>query len=611
MSEKELHTHGTDCACGHNHHHHDDGCGCGHDHAHEDIDKKAFLRKLVPGLFFFLLGAAVEHLIPGSESSTLWHYVELAAFALSYIFVGFSILREAVEGVLAKNIFNENLLMAVASLGAFAIGEYSEGCAVVLLYTVGEFLQSLAVQKSRRSIKGMLEQKPDTVRIQAKDGLTEAAPETVQPGQTIVVEPGEKIHLDGTVLEGNAEVDTAALTGESIPVSVAPGMEVLAGSVAIDGALTIRVDKPYGDSAVARVLAALEHAQDSKSHTEKFITRFARIYTPIVCGIALALVLIPPLFFGGDWHEWIYRGLSALVVSCPCAIVISVPLSFFGGLGTCSREGILVKGADHLETLARCDVGVFDKTGTITSGKFEFVRCECVHCHCIDKHNHRELLRIIAACERLSTHPIAKSICLAFGQFADDCVVTDAKNYAGMGVSAVVDGVRYYAGNEKLMQKIGVSFTETQLVGTAVYCCTDTEFLGEKVQRVQALQQQGHTVLYAGDGINDAPVLAAADLGVAMGGAGADVAIEASDMVIQGDSLSQLPVGVTVARKTVGIARENIIFAIAVKLLIILGCAVGIFDENAMWLAVFGDVGVCLLAVANALRVLHIRKKKK
>ena len=660
MSEKELHTHGTDCACGHNHHHHDDGCGCGHDHAHEDIDKKAFLRKLVPGLFFFLLGAAVEHLIPGSESSTLWHYVELAAFALSYIFVGFSILREAVEGVLAKNIFNENLLMAVASLGAFAIGEYSEGCAVVLLYTVGEFLQSLAVQKSRRSIKGMLEQKPDTVRVQAKDGLTEAAPETVQPG--------EKIHLDGTVLEGNAEVDTAALTGESIPVSVAPGMEVLAGSVAIDGALTIRVDKPYGDSAVARVLTALEHAQDSKSHTEKFITRFARIYTPIVCGIALALVLIPPLFFGGDWHEWIYRGLSALVVSCPCAIVISVPLSFFGGLGTCSREGILVKGADHLETLARCDVGVFDKTGTITSGKFEFVRCECVHCHCIDKHNHRELLRIIAACERLSTHPIAKSICLAFGQFADDCVVTDAKNYAGMGVSAVVDGVRYYAGNEKLMQKIGVPFTETQLVGTAVYCCTDTEFLGdivfadiiktdsreaidrlhrmgmkqaimltgdresiaadiaakagldgyyakllpeEKVQRVQTLQQQGHTVLYAGDGINDAPVLAAADLGVAMGGAGADVAIEASDMVIQGDSLSQLPVGVTVARKTVGIARENIIFAIAVKLLIILGCAVGIFDENAMWLAVFGDVGVCLLAVANALRVLHIRKKKK
>ena len=282
MSEKELHTHGTDCACGHNHHHHDDGCGCGHDHAHEDIDKKAFLRKLVPGLFFFLLGAAVEHLIPGSESSTLWHYVELAAFALSYIFVGFSILREAVEGVLAKNIFNENLLMAVASLGAFAIGEYSEGCAVVLLYTVGEFLQSLAVQKSRRSIKGMLEQKPDTVRVQAKDGLTEAAPETVQPGQTIVVEPGEKIHLDGTVLEGNAEVDTAALTGESIPVSVAPGMEVLAGSVAIDGALTIRVDKPYGDSAVARVLAALEHAQDSKSHTEKFITRVARIYTHCV-----------------------------------------------------------------------------------------------------------------------------------------------------------------------------------------------------------------------------------------------------------------------------------------------------------------------------------------
>lgn len=666
MSEKKLHTHGADCSCTHDHH--GDGCSCGHDHAHETLDKKAFLRKLVPGLLFFLAGAAIEHLVPGSESSPLWHYGELGAFALSYLFVGFSILREAVEGVLAKNVFNENLLMAVASLGAFAIGEYSEGCAVVLLYTVGEFLQSLAVQKSRRSITDMLEQKPDAVRV-LKDGvLTETAPDTVEPGQTVVVEPGEKIHLDGTVLEGNAEVDTSALTGESIPQSVAPGMAVLAGSVAIDGALTIRVDKPYAHSAVARVLAALEHAQSNKSHAEKFITRFARIYTPIVCAIALGLILIPPLFFGGDWHEWIYRGLSALVVSCPCAIVISVPLSFFGGLGACSKEGILVKGANHLETLARCDVGVFDKTGTITSGKFEFVRCECVHCHCIDRKNHRELLRIIAACERLSTHPIAKSICLAFGQFADDCVVTQAKNYAGMGVSAVVDGVRYYAGNEKLMQKVGVAFTETKLVGTAVYCCTDTEFLGdivfadviktdskeaiarlhtmgfkqavmltgdradiaadiaakagldgyyakllpeEKVQKVLDLQQQGHTVLYAGDGINDAPVLAAADLGVAMGGAGVDVAIEASDMVIQGDSLSQLPVGVSVARKTVGIARQNIIFTLAIKLLIIIGCAVGIFDENAMWLAVFGDVGVCLLAVANALRVLHIPKPGK
>ena len=388
---------------------------------------------------------------------------------------------------------------------------------------------------------------------------------------------------------------------------------------------------------------------------------------PAVISISVLTTLVW-LLLGREFGYALARGISVLVISCPCALGLATPVAIMVGNGLGARNGILFKTAASLEAAGRTQIVALDKTGTITSGKFEFVRCECVHCHCIDKHNHRELLRIIAACERLSTHPIAKSICLAFGQFADDCVVTDAKNYAGMGVSAVVDGVRYYAGNEKLMQKIGVPFTETQLVGTAVYCCTDTEFLGdivfadiiktdsreaidrlhrmgmkqaimltgdresiaadiaakagldgyyakllpeEKVQRVQALQQQGHTVLYAGDGINDAPVLAAADLGVAMGGAGADVAIEASDMVIQGDSLSQLPVGVTVARKTVGIARENIIFAIAVKLLIILGCAVGIFDENAMWLAVFGDVGVCLLAVANALRVLHIRKKKK
>ena len=586
----------------------------------------------------------------------------VALFSVSYLIVGYDILWRALTNILHGRVFDENFLMTVATVGAVALGELGEAAAVMLFY------QEIAVDKSRKSIAELMDIRPDYAYVLRDGEAVKVAPYDVAVGDTLVVKPGDRVPLDCVVTEGASSLDTSALTGESLPREVACGSEVMSGCINMTGVLYARVEKPFGESTASRILELVENASDKKSSSENFITKFARVYTPVVVGVALLLAVLPPLIIGGGWNDWVYRALSFLVVSCPCAIVISVPLSFFGGLGTCSREGILVKGADHLETLARCDVGVFDKTGTITSGKFEFVRCECVHCHCIDKHNHRELLRIIAACERLSTHPIAKSICLAFGQFADDCVVTDAKNYAGMGVSAVVDGVRYYAGNEKLMQKIGVPFTETQLVGTAVYCCTDTEFLGdivfadiiktdsreaidrlhhmgmkqaimltgdrepiaadiaakagldgyyakllpeEKVQRVQALQQQGHTVLYAGDGINDAPVLAAADLGVAMGGAGADVAIEASDMVIQGDSLSQLPVGVTVARKTVGIARENIIFAIAVKLLIILGCAVGIFDENAMWLAVFGDVGVCLLAVANALRVLHIRKKKK
>ena len=388
-----------------------------------------------------------------------------------------------------------------------------------------------------------------------------------------------------------------------------------------------------------------------------------------MCLIALLIIVIPPLFFGGEWSEWIYRGLSALVVSCPCAIVISVPLGFFGGIGACSKRGILIKGSDHLEMLAKCNVGVFDKTGTITSGKFEYVNCECVHCHCEHKADHRELLGLIAACEKFSDHPIAKSVSLAFGQYADKYTVEDAKNYAGMGVSAVVDGKRYYAGNEKLMAQVGVDFKETNLIGTAIYLCSDSEFLGDivfadiikqdsrqalsdmkkmgitktvmltgdkeiiakdiaeragideyyakllpqdKVQKVRELKQDPNAVvLYTGDGINDAPVLAEADLGVAMGAIGSDVAIEAADIVIMGDSLSKIPEGRKISRKTMNIVRENIVFSIGVKLLIIIGCAVGIFDENAMWLAVFGDVGVCLIAIANSLRAMYYGKKMK
>lgn len=665
MNEHEHHNHHDHCDCCHNEHCHDDGCGCGHDHehSHDTENKGEFLFKVITGAVLLAAGYII------SEFTELSDFVSLLCFGISYLLVGFSILKEAVEGIIHGNIFNECFLMAIASIGAFAIGEYTEGCAVVLLYTVGEFLQGMALGKSRKSIKDMLEMKPAAVKIMRDGQVVEIKPEEVKIGDEFIVNAGERIDIDGVIVSGSAEVDMSALTGESIPVSMAKGSEVLSGAVCLDGTLTIRAEKEYKDSTVSQILKMVEESNDKKSKTEKFISRFAKIYTPVVCLIALLIIVVPPLFFGGEWSEWIYRGLSALVVSCPCAIVISVPLGFFGGIGACSKRGILIKGSDHLEMLAKCNVGVFDKTGTITSGKFEYVNCECVHCHCEHKADHRELLGLIAACEKFSDHPIAKSVSLAFGQYADKYTVEDAKNYAGMGVSAVVDGKRYYAGNEKLMAQVGVDFKETNLIGTAIYLCSDSEFLGDivfadiikqdsrqalsdmkkmgitktvmltgdkeiiakdiaeragideyyakllpqdKVQKVRELKQDPNAVvLYTGDGINDAPVLAEADLGVAMGAIGSDVAIEAADIVIMGDSLSKIPEGRKISRKTMNIVRENIVFSIGVKLLIIIGCAVGIFDENAMWLAVFGDVGVCLIAIANSLRAMYYGKKMK
>ncbi len=675
MDEKQKHDHSECCDCKHEHHHdahcdcghhHGDGCGCGHDHAHEELNKKDFIFKVATGGILLVIGYILNELTEKGVID-IPSFVYLLCFGLSYLIVGFSIIKEAIEGIIHGDIFNENFLMGIASIGAFAVGEYTEGCAVMFLFTIGEFLQSLAVQKSRKSIKNMLELKPQEVTVLRDDAETVMSPDDVEIGDIMIIKPGEKLDIDGKIIEGCAELDMKALTGESIPVSKSAGDEVLAGSVNIDGALKVEATKRYKDSTVSKILDMLEDAEDKKSNAEHFITRFARIYTPIVCLIALLIILVPPIFFGGEWKEWIYRGLSALVVSCPCALVISIPLSFFGGIGACSKEGILIKGSNYLEALAKVDTGVFDKTGTITSGKFEYVNCECYHCHCSDN-QHRELLKIIAACERYSTHPLAKSISLAFSHYADECDVRDAKNYAGMGVSAVVDGTKYYVGNEKLMQKIGVDFKETECIGTAVYCASETEFKGdivfadiikqdskealaqlhkqgithtvmltgdkepiakdiaakagidtvyaklmpdEKVAKVKELQEKGSCVLYTGDGINDAPVLAQADLGIAMGAVGSDVAIEASDMVIMSDSLSKIPTGRRIAKKTLAIVKENIIFSLAVKILIIIGCATGIFDENAMWLAVFGDVGVCLIAIANSMRTMIVKKKKE
>lgn len=659
MADNHKHTH-DECCCEHNHEH---ACSC--EHNHEDINKGQFLFKLIGGGFFLIAGYILNEV---AEKGKIYlpDFSFLVCFMLSYLIVGFDIIKEAVEGVMHKDIFNENLLMTIASLGAFAVGEYSEGCMVVFLFTIGEFLQGLALDKSRKSIKNMLEAKVEVVNI--IDGEKEKAisPEEVKIGDLMIIRPGEKLDIDGVITNGTSQFDMKSLTGETIPVTKGVGDSVLAGSVSLDGTVTVKAEKEYKDSTVSHILDMLEKSQDKKSHAQKFITRFARIYTPIVCLIAVLIMVVPPLFFNGQWHEWLYRGLSALVVSCPCALVISIPLSFFAGIGACSREGILVKGGNYLEILAKADTGVFDKTGTLTNGKFEFVTCEHNHCHCKDN-QHRELLKIIAACERYSNHPIAKSINVAFGHYADECEVKDSKTYAGLGVSAIVDGVKYYVGNEKLMKEHCNDFKETNVIGTAIYCCSESKFMGdivfadiikqdskdalkalkklgiaktvmmtgdkeeiakdiaskagidtvysrlmpdEKANIVSELQKSGNTVVYTGDGINDAPVLSQADVGVAMGGAGSDIAVEASDMVIMGDSLSKLAIGKKVAKKTIRIVHENIIFAIAVKLLIIIGCAIGIFDENAMWLAVFGDVGVCLIAIANSLRALRVGKIK-
>lgn len=639
------------------------GCACGHNHA--EVDKGSFLFKLIGGGFFFVLGWLLSEL---TEKGTIAmpSSIYLLCFALSYLIVGFDIVKEAVEGVIHGDIFNENLLMCIASIGAFAVGEYSEGCAVVFLYTVGEFLQGLAVDKSRRSIKNMLGADVREVRVIKNGEEIGVDAQSVQPGDIMVIRAGERLELDSVIVSGKTQFDMRALTGEAVPLTKSEGDNVPAGSINLDEQITVKAEREYKDSTVCRILDMLDSSQDETSKTQKFITRFAKIYTPVVCLIAIAIMVIPPLFFGGEWHDWLYRGLSALVVSCPCALVISIPLGFFAGVGACSKNGILVKGENYLEALAKADTGIFDKSGTLTSGKFDFVTCEHRHCHCADN-QHRELLKIIAACEKISDRPIAKSINMAFGHYADDCVIEQARELENLGVSAVVDGIKYYVGGDELMRLHCDDFEETSVIGTPVYCCKDGEFMGdivfadvvkqdsldalaqlkklgigkavmmtdgkkriadsiadeagidevyfhlspqEKAEVVKKMQENGETVIYAGDGISDAPVLKQADAGVAVGGAGSEIAVQAADIVIMGSSLSKLALAKKIAKKTVHVVRENIIFALAVKIMIILGCAVGIFDENAMWLAVFGDVGVCLIAIANSLRALIVKKIK-
>lgn len=580
----------------------------------------------------------------------------LILLILAYLAVGWDVLKEAGEHILHGQVFDENFLMSLATLGAFAIGEYPEAVAVMLFYQIGEWFQSLAVHRSRKSISALMDIRPDVANLERDGDILTLSPEEVSVDDIIVIKPGERVPLDGVVLEGTSALNTAALTGESLPRDVMAGDEVISGCVNLSGLLRVKVTKPYGESTVAKILDLVENASDKKAKTESFITRFALVYTPLVVIAAVLLFVIPPLVSGGGWSLWGYRALSFLVVSCPCALVISVPLSFFGGIGGASKQGILVKGSNYLEALAKADTVVFDKTGTLTHGVFHVT---VIH---PDEISPQELLRIAATVESYSGHPISRSIRAHYQGEADPQGLKEVQEIAGQGVSALLEGRRVYAGNEKLMDSIGVALPDCPHVGTVVHVAQEGEYLGhiviadeikpgsaqairelkkagvrqsvmltgdsqavaqdvasklgidrtyaqllpaQKVEHVEALlaeKSRGGQLLFVGDGINDAPVLSRADVGVAMGALGSDAAVEAADVVLMDDNPQKLPLAIGIARKTLSIARQNIVFALAVKFLVLILAAVGIAN---MWMAVFADVGVTFIAVLNAMRALQ------
>ena len=542
--------------------------------------------------------------------------------------------------------------MAIATLGAFAIGEYPEAAAVMLFYQIGEFFQSVAVGRSRKSIAALMDIRPDYANVLRHGEEQQVDPEEVAVGETILVKPGEKIPLDGIVLEGSSSVNTAALTGESLPVDKTVGEQVVSGSINLTGLLKIRTESAYAESTVARILELVENSAEKKSRIENFITRFARWYTPLVVVSALLLALIPPLFFHGVWSDWIQRALIFLVVSCPCALVVSVPLSFFGGLGGASRDGILIKGANYMEMLDKVDTMVFDKTGTLTQGRFAV---DAIHPAEISE---EELLDIAAAAESYSSHPVAESVVKAHEGDIDRSRIGEVKELAGMGIQAQVDGRSFYVGNGKLMDQVGAAWHECHLPGTVIHIAEDSRYMGhivisdqlkpdaaeairklkargvtetvmltgdtekvakavaeqlgvdrvyagllpaQKVEQVEKLLAEGRRVAFVGDGINDAPVLSRADVGIAMGAMGSDAAIESADIVLMDDKPSRLPLAKKIARRTMRIVHENIVFALAVKFGILFLSAAGLTN---MWWAVFGDVGVLILAILNAMRCL-------
>ena len=582
--------------------------------------------------------------------------VKLVLFLIPYAVIGWDVLWKAIRNIAHGQVFDENFLMAIATVGAFALGEYPEGVAVMLFYQVGELFQSYAVGRSRQSIAALMDIRPDYANIEQDGKLVQVDPEDVAVGDTIVIKAGEKIPLDGVVLEGSSAVDTAALTGESLPRDVNPGDDVVSGCINQSGLLKVRVTKVFGESTVAKILDLVENSSSKKARAENFITRFARYYTPVVVIGAVLLAVLPQLLYGGDWSDWLQRALIFLVISCPCALVISVPLSFFGGIGGASKQGILVKGSNYLEALAKTETVVFDKTGTLTKGTFQVT---AVHPDRISK---GELLELAAMAESYSEHPISRSLREAYQKPVDASRVTDVEEISGHGVRAKVDGHDVYAGNGKWMDRIGASWRNCHRTGTVVHVAVDGEYAGHIVisdavkpdaaAAIEALKREGvkktvmltgdvkavgeavareigidevHAELlpgdkvdqverllkntsgkgklaFVGDGINDAPVLSRADIGIAMGGLGSDAAIEAADIVLMDDKPSKLAVAVRISRKTLRIVRQNIVFALGIKLLFL---ALGAFGMANMWEAVFADVGVSVLAILNASRALR------
>lgn len=594
---------------------------------------------------------------------------ELLVFLIAYLIVGGSVVKEAVHNIGHGQLFDENFLMSIATIGAFFVGEYPEAVGVMLFYQVGELFQSYAVNRSRTSIASLMDIRPDSANKRMPDGSIQVIkPKEVEIGDTIVIRPGEKVPLDGTVIKGTCNVDTAALTGESLPRTVTPGDMIISGSIVLDGVVEVNVEKRFKESTVSKILELVENASDKKAETENFITRFARIYTPIVVGLAVVLAVLPPLLFSGEWNDWIYRALSFLVVSCPCALVISVPLSFFGGIGAASSKGILVKGSNYLEALANCKTVVFDKTGTLTEGKFTVVDIQMAKGNFMQP---KQLLKMAAYAEFYSTHPISQSLKnalrstdrSAYDRMEAAAAEITVEEIAGRGICAKMNQDEVYVGNEKLMEQIGVAYIPCNEMGTTVYVAANGQYLGciriqdqvkpdskeairmlkdravehlvmltgdqeeiakriagdlevpvyhakllpgDKVEYVEQMLAEKETygkLAFVGDGINDAPVLARADIGVAMGALGSDAAIEAADVVLMDDNPKGIAKAMDIARKTVRIVKQNIVFAIAVKVLILILVALG---QAPMWLAIFADVGVAVLAILNALRALKV-----